>query len=193
MHVHKSNLSNPRIAKVITSAVLAFNCDLCNYLSTQGNDFKSHKRNHNGETTTVEKHDPESARIGERLKTSAVQLSANSAMYKGTTLWFVCSSGKKHNFRTCGEGRAHWSQLRQGCHRLVIAPSSTQVMQSFVFGAMCIDKLIKLSFTWNLSRQNTFLSIVIFPGNGFVAKNFREFYTELALREEMEKEEWCSK
>ena len=81
--------------------------DLCNYLSTQGNDFKSHKRNHNGETTTVEKHDPESARIGERLKTSAVQLSANSAMYKGTTLWFVCSSGKKHNFRTCGEGRAH--------------------------------------------------------------------------------------
>ena len=66
-------------------------------------------------------------------------------------------------------------------------------MQSFVFGAMCIAKLIKLSFTWNISKQNTFLSIVIFPGNGFVAKNFREFYTELAAREEMEKEEWCSK
>ena len=87
MHVHTSNSSNPRIFKVITSAVLTFNCDLCNYLSTQGNDLKSHKRNHNGETTTVEKHDPESARIGERLKTSAVQLSANSAVYKGTTLW----------------------------------------------------------------------------------------------------------
>ena len=50
---HTSNSSNPRIAKVITSAVLTFNCDLCNYLSTQGNDLKSHKRNHNGETARL--------------------------------------------------------------------------------------------------------------------------------------------
>ena len=114
-------------------------------------------------------------RIGERLKTSAVQLSANSAVYKGTTLWFVCSSGKKHNFRTCGEGRAQWSQLRQGCHRLATAPSSTQVMQSFVFGAMCINRLINYHSSGTFPGKTHSWALWFFQAMDLWPKTFESF------------------